>query len=64
MQTLEAALPFRDSFIGVGLDSTEIGYPPSLFTDVYARATTEGLHRVAHAGEEGGPDYVGRRSTC
>jgi adenosine deaminase len=58
MQTLEASLPFRDSFIGVGLDSTEIGYPPSLFTEVYARAAAEGLHRVAHAGEEGGPDYV------
>src|SRR5215207_5616983 len=58
MQTLETALPHRDSFIGVGLDSTEIGYPPSLFTDVYARAAAEGLHCVAHAGEEGGPDYV------
>ncbi|MBT2498235.1 adenosine deaminase [Agromyces sp. ISL-38] len=58
METLEAALPFRDSFIGVGLDSTEVGYPPSLFTEVYARAAAEGLHRVAHAGEEGGPDYV------
>jgi adenosine deaminase len=58
METLEAALPFRDSFIGVGLDSTEVGYPPSLFTEVYARAAVEGLHRVAHAGEEGGPEYV------
>ena len=58
MQTLETALPFRDSFIGVGLDSAEVGYPPSLFTEVYARAAAEGLHRVAHAGEEGGPDYV------
>src|SRR5215204_3879671 len=58
METLEAALPFRDSFIGVGLDSTEVGYPPSLFIEVYARAAAEGLHRVAHAGEEGGPEYV------
>ena len=58
METLETALPYRDKFIGVGLDSTEIGYPPSLFTEVYARAAAEGLHRVAHAGEEGGPDYV------
>ncbi len=57
-QTLRAALPFRDQFIGVGLDSTEIGYPPALFTDVYARAAAEGLRLVAHAGEEGGPDYV------
>jgi adenosine deaminase len=53
-----AALPFREHFIGVGLDSTEIGYPPSLFTKVYEQAAAEGLHRVAHAGEEAGPDYV------
>ena len=58
MQTLETALPYRNKFIGVGLDSAEVGYPPSLFTEVYARAAAEGLHRVAHAGEEGGPDYV------
>ncbi|MCW6005710.1 adenosine deaminase [Micromonospora sp. CPCC 205371] len=57
-EILRAALPFRDRFIGVGLDSTEVGYPPSLFRDVYAMAAAEGLHRVAHAGEEGGPDYV------
>jgi len=57
-ETLRAALPFRDRFIGVGLDSTEVGYPPSLFREVYAMAAAEGLHRVAHAGEEGGPDYV------
>lgn len=56
--TLSSALPFRDSFIGVGLDSAEVGYPPSLFEGVYRRAAAEGLHRVAHAGEEGGPDYV------
>ena len=57
-QTLRAALPFRDQFIGVGLDSTEIGYPPALFGRVYDMAAAEGLRRVAHAGEEGGPDYV------
>lgn len=57
-ETLSAALPFRDQFIGVGLDSAEIGHPPALFRDVYERAAAEGLHRVAHAGEEGGPDYV------
>jgi len=57
-ETLRAALPFRDRFIGVGLDSTEVGYPPSLFREAYAMAAAEGLHRVAHAGEEGGPDYV------
>jgi adenosine deaminase len=57
-ETLRAALPFRDQFIGVGLDSAEVGYPPSLFREVYQMAAAEGLHRVAHAGEEGGPDYV------
>ena len=58
METLEAALPYRDLFIGVGLDSSEVGFPPELFADVFARAGAEGLHRVAHAGEEGPPEYV------
>jgi len=44
--------------IGLGLDSAEVGHPPSLFEDVFARARAEGLHVVAHAGEEGPPDYV------
>ena len=57
-ETLGAALPFRDQFIGVGLDSNEIGYPPALFTRVYQQAAAEGLRLVAHAGEEGGPDTV------
>jgi len=57
-ELIRAALPFRDRFIGVGLDSTEIGYPPRLFQRAYEIAAAEGLHRVAHAGEEGGPDYV------
>ncbi len=55
---LRASLPFRDQFIGVGLDSTEVGYPPALFTEVYQMAAAEGLRLVAHAGEEGGPEYV------
>ena len=55
---LRACLPFRDKFIGVGLDSAEVGYPPALFTRVYRLAAAEGLRLVAHAGEEGGPDYV------
>jgi adenosine deaminase len=58
LETLEAAIPYLDQFIGVGLDSAEVGFPPSLFTEVFARAGALGLHRVAHAGEEGGPDYV------
>ncbi|WP_327091758.1 adenosine deaminase [Nonomuraea sp. NBC_01738] len=57
-QVLRAALPYREHFIGVGLDSAEVGYPPSLFRRVFEMAAAEGLHRVAHAGEEGGPDYV------
>lgn len=57
-QTFRAAMPYREQFIGVGLDSTEVGYPPKLFAEVYAMAASEGLHRVAHAGEEAGPDYV------
>jgi adenosine deaminase len=58
MQTLRMALPFRDRFIGVGLDSAEVGFPPAPFKEAYDLAAAEGLHRVAHAGEEGGPDYV------
>ncbi len=55
---LRACLPFRDRFIGVGLDSTEVGYPPAPFAGVYRLAAAEGLRLVAHAGEEGGPEYV------
>jgi len=58
METLEQSLRFRDEFIGVGLDSSEVGYPPEIFTDVFARARAEGLHLVAHAGEEGPPEYI------
>lgn len=57
-EMLTAILPFRGDIIGVGLDSTEVGYPPELFAGVYARAAAEGLHLVAHAGEEGGPETV------
>jgi adenosine deaminase len=57
-QTLEEALPLRDKFIGVGLDSSEVGHPPEKFAKVYARCRELGLHRVAHAGEEGPPAYV------
>lgn len=56
--TLEEALPFRDRFIGVGLDSSERGHPPEKFARVFARARELGLRRVAHAGEEGPPEYV------
>jgi adenosine deaminase len=58
MATFEAALPYRGDLIAVGLDSSEIGHPPEKFVDVFARARGEGLHVVAHAGEEGPPEYV------
>lgn len=58
MATLEQALPFGGSFIGVGLDSSEVGFPPSAFAGVFARARAEGFHAVAHAGEEGPADYI------
>jgi adenosine deaminase len=58
MRTLEAALPYREAFAGVGLDSSECGHPPEKFTKVFDRARHEGLFVVAHAGEEGPPDYV------
>jgi adenosine deaminase len=58
MATLDAVLALDAPFIGVGLDSAEVGHPPSKFARVFARAGAEGLHRVAHAGEEGPPSYV------
>jgi adenosine deaminase len=57
-ETLEQALPWRDKFIGVGLDSSEVGHPPEKFARVFARCRALGLHLVAHAGEEGPPEYV------
>ena len=56
--TLEAAGPWLDRIAGVGLDSSEVGHPPSKFARVVARAGELGLKRVAHAGEEGPPAYV------
>jgi adenosine deaminase len=50
--------PWHGLVIGVGLDSAEVGFPPELFARAYARAADDGLHRVAHAGEEGPPAYV------
>lgn len=57
-ETLAAARPWLDRLVGVGLDSAEVGYPPSLFTEVFAEARRLGLHCVAHAGEEGPPAYI------
>ena len=58
LRTLDDARPFSDWLLGIGLDSSEIGNPPSKFRTVYARARTAGLLPVAHAGEEGPPEYV------
>jgi adenosine deaminase len=57
-RTLTEALTHRDWLAGVGLDSAERGYPPGAFAGVFARARAEGLVAVAHAGEEGPPEYV------
>ena len=56
--TLKAAEPWLDRIEGVGLDSSEVGHPPEKFARVFAAAGDMGLKRVAHAGEEGPPDYV------
>jgi adenine deaminase len=56
--TLTAALPYRDQFIGVGLDSSESGHPPEKFARLFARCRELGLRIVAHAGEEGPPAYI------
>lgn len=58
LATLEESLPFRDKFIGVGLDSSERGHPPEKFARVFERCRQLGLHLVAHAGEEGPPAYI------
>ncbi|MEU8586973.1 adenosine deaminase [Streptomyces sp. NPDC048664] len=58
LRTLEAAKPYLDRIVGVGLDSAEVGHPPSKFREVYERAAALGLRRVAHAGEEGPPAYI------
>jgi adenosine deaminase len=58
MHTLDAILVHGTDIIGIGLDSAELGNPPAKFVDVFAKARSEGLHLVAHAGEEGPPDYI------
>jgi adenosine deaminase len=58
MSTLEQALPYGERIVAVGLDSAEVGHPPSKFRNVFERALAEGWKTVAHAGEEGPPAYV------
>lgn len=57
-KTLAEALPYQDHFIAVGLDSSEVGFPPSKFQNVFEKARNAGLLAVAHAGEEGPPEYI------
>ncbi|WNM35050.1 adenosine deaminase [Streptomyces sp. Li-HN-5-11] len=58
LETLESARPYLDRIVGVGLDSAEVGHPPVKFREVYEAAAALGLRRVAHAGEEGPPEYI------
>jgi len=58
MATLDSALPHKDRLHAVGLDSSEVGHPPSKFARVFDRAREAGLLTVAHAGEEGPPEYI------
>lgn len=58
METFEAAGPYLDRIVAVGLDSSEVGHPPSGYARVFERARQAGLHLVAHAGEEGPPAFV------
>ncbi len=57
-KTLDQALPYQDKIIGVGLDSSEVGHPPEKFKRVFDKARAAGLRSVAHAGEEGPPEYI------
>lgn len=57
-RTLESALPFKKHILAVGLDSSELGHPPSKFERVFEVARSEGFLAVAHAGEEGPPAYI------
>ncbi|HEY9732742.1 MAG TPA: adenosine deaminase [Drouetiella sp.] len=58
METLDQAIPFGERIVAVGLDSAEVGNPPSKFTDVFAKARANGFEATAHAGEEGPAEYV------
>jgi adenosine deaminase len=58
MGTLQQALRFRDWIVAVGLDSSEVGHPPEKFSRVFDKARSEGFLTVAHAGEEGPPEYI------
>lgn len=57
-KTLESALPYKEKIFGVGLDSSEVGHPPSKFKNVFERSIEEGFITFAHAGEEGPTEYI------
>jgi adenosine deaminase len=58
LRAFDSVMEHRQSFIGIGLDSSELGFPPSMFKELYRKAEKEKLFLVAHAGEEGPVDYV------
>ncbi|WDF32760.1 adenosine deaminase [Arthrobacter agilis] len=58
LDVLRDLLAMKAPIVGIGLDSAEVGYPPSLFAEVYDVARSAGLRCVAHAGEEGPPSYI------
>jgi adenosine deaminase len=58
LDTLDQAEPFLDQIVAIGLDSSEVGHPPEKFARAYKKARSMGLRAVAHAGEEGPPDYI------
>jgi len=58
LRTVEQAREHKDRLIGIGLDSSELGFPPSMFREIFDTARNEGFLAVAHAGEEGPPEYV------
>jgi adenosine deaminase len=58
LDTLDQAEPFLDRILAIGLDSSEVGHPPEKFARAYKKARSMGLRAVAHAGEEGPPDYI------
>jgi adenine deaminase len=58
METLRQALPYKDWIVGVGLDSSEVNHPPEDFEAVFEEAGRHGFRKVAHAGEEGPPEYI------
>jgi adenosine deaminase len=57
-EDLKLLAPYRDRILAVGLAAVEVGYPPSLFKGVFAKARDLGIRAIAHAGEEGDPDYI------